>query len=161
MPYVSCPTTIVNAPVDHVWALLMAPGAWGSVFDMRIISVDPVGPVVTGQVVVGETGPKIMHLTLTFRMLEIDPVRHRLSMGVDLPFGLVVNEEIGCTALDDKRCRVAYRCNFDFPRGLRGAAIRALLNRRLDTGPADSLSRLKRAAERRAGGDAVAVSRTR
>jgi Polyketide cyclase / dehydrase and lipid transport len=149
MSYASCPTTVIEACLDHVWTLLMAPGGWGSVFDMRVVNLDPPGPAVVGQVVVGETGPRILHLTLSFRMLEIDPVQHRLSMHVDLPFGLVVYEEIRCTALDDKCCRVAYRCNFDFPGGWRGAAMRVLLNRRLDRGPEDSLSRLKRAAERR------------
>jgi hypothetical protein len=149
MRYANCPTAIVEVPVDRVWALLTAPGGWGDVFDMRLLGVDPSGPAAVGQVIRGETGRKILHLRLAFRMMEIDPEQHRLRMTVDLPFGLVVDEEIRCTALDHGRCRVAYRCNFDFPRGWRGAALRALLARRLDSGPQDSLSRLKSAAERR------------
>jgi hypothetical protein len=149
MPYASCPTAVINAPVDQVWAILVAPAGWGDVFDMRVIGLDPSGPAAVGQVITGETGPKIFHMKLTFRMLEIDPAQHRVRMDVDLPFRLVVDEEIRCTALDDKRCRVAYRCNFDFPGGWRGRAMRVLLSRRLDSGPEDSLSRLKRAAERR------------
>jgi Polyketide cyclase / dehydrase and lipid transport len=149
MRYASCPTAVVEVPVDRVWALLMAPAGWGDVFDMRLLGVDPPGRAAVGQVIRGETGLKILHLRLAFRMLEIDSERHRLRMTVDLPFGLVVDEEIGCTSLDHRRCRVAYRCNFDFPGGWRGAALRTLLARRLDSGPADSLSRLKSAAERR------------
>jgi hypothetical protein len=149
MRYASCPTAIIEVPVDRVWTLLTAPAGWGEVFDMRLLGVDPPGPAAVGQVIRGETGLEILHLRLAFRMLEIDPEKHRLRMTVDLPFGLVVDEEIGCTALDHGRCRVAYRCNFDFPRGWRGAALRALLAGRLDSGPADSLSRLKSAAERR------------
>ena len=149
MRYASCPTAIIEAPVDRVWTLLTAPAGWGDVFDMRLLGVDPPGPAAVGQVICGETGLEILHLKLAFRMLEIDPERHRLRMSVDLPFGLVVDEEIGCTPLDHRRCRVAYRCNFDFPGGWRGAALRALLARWLDSGPAHSLSRLKDAAERR------------
>jgi Polyketide cyclase / dehydrase and lipid transport len=149
MRYASCPTAIVEVPVDRVWTLLTAPAGWGDVFDMRLLGVDPPGPAAVGQVIRGESGLKILHLRLAFRMLEIDPEQHRLRMTVDLPFGLVVDEEIRCTALDHGRCRVAYRCNFDFPRGWRGAALRALLAGRLESGPADSLSRLKSAAERR------------
>jgi hypothetical protein len=149
MRYASCPTVIVEVPVDRVWTLLTAPAGWGDVFDMRLLGVDPPGPAAVGQVIRGESGLKILHLRLAFRMLEIDPEQHRLRMTVDLPFGLVVDEEIRCTALDHGRCRVAYRCNFDFPRGWRGAALRALLAGRLESGPADSLSRLKSAAERR------------
>jgi hypothetical protein len=147
MSYVSCPTAIVNAPVDLVWALLAAPAGWGEVFDLRILKVDPPGPAIVGQVVHGETGPGLFHLKLTFRMREIDPEHHRLGLDVILPFGLAVDEEIQCASLDDTHCRVAYRCNFDFSRGWWGAAMRGVLGRRLDSGPADSLSRLKRAAE--------------
>jgi hypothetical protein len=39
MSYVSCPTAVINAPVDAVWALLMEPAAWGGVFDMRVGSI--------------------------------------------------------------------------------------------------------------------------
>jgi hypothetical protein len=149
MRYASCPTAIIEVPVDRVWTLLTAPAGWGDVFDMRLIRVDPPGPAAVGQVIRGETGLEILHLRLAFRMLAVDEAQHCLRMSVDLPFGLVVDEEIRCTPLDRRRCRVAYRCNFDFPRGWRGAALRALLARRLDSGPADSLSRLKSAAEKR------------
>jgi polyketide cyclase/dehydrase/lipid transport protein len=151
MPHASCPSAVINAPVDHVWAILMAPARWADVFDMRVIGVDPPGPAVVGQVISGETGPKIFHLKLTFRMLDVDPAQHRVRMDVDLPFRIVVEEEIRCTALDDRRCCVAYRCNFGFPAGWRGTAMRVLLGGRLDSGPEDSLSRLKSAAERRFG----------
>ena len=149
MSHLSCPTAVVNASVDTVWRLLMEPAGWEDVFDMRVLDVDPPGPASSGQEVRGETGPKMLHLKLTFRMLEIDPVHYRLRMEVNLPFGLNVQEEIRCTPLDPSRCRVDYRCGFEFPRGWRGAVMRGLLKGSLDRGPADSLSRLKRTAERR------------
>jgi len=124
----------------------------GSVFDMRVTNVDPPGPAVAGQVVRGETGLPILHLKLTFRMIEIDPDRYRLRMDVNLPFGLTVYEDMGCTPLDDTHCRVDYRCDFEFPLSWRGTVMRLLLNRRPDSGPEDSLARLKRAAEHRFAG---------
>jgi hypothetical protein len=36
MRYVSCPTAVINAPVNVVWALLIEPAAWGGVFDVRV-----------------------------------------------------------------------------------------------------------------------------
>jgi Polyketide cyclase / dehydrase and lipid transport len=152
MSHVSCPTAVVNASVDMVWRLLMEPAGWGDVFDMRVLDVDPPGPARPGQEVIGETGPKIFHLKLAFRILEIDPEDHRLRMDASLPFGLNVQEEIRCTPLDPSHCRVDYRCGFEFPRGWRGTVMRGLLKGSLDSGPADSLSRLKRAAERRSAG---------
>jgi hypothetical protein len=149
LPYASCPSAVVDAPVDIVWALLVAPAGWESVFDMRVVSVDPPGPAAGGQEVRGETGPEILHLKLTFRMMETDPDRYRLRFCVNLPFGLIVHEDMRCTPLDDTHCRVSYNCNFHFPPSWRGTLLRLLLKRRLDSGPEDSLSRLKRAAERR------------
>jgi Polyketide cyclase / dehydrase and lipid transport len=151
----SCPTALVNAPVELVWSLLMAPGGWGNVFDIRVLTVDPPGRAVVGQLVHGETGPRILHLRLTFRMVEIDPQHHGLWLDVDLPFGIAVRENIRCTSLDGSHCRVDYRCNFDFPAGWRGAIMRGLLSRALYSGPEDSLSRLKRAAELRFLGQAA------
>jgi hypothetical protein len=82
-------------------------------------------------------------------MIEIDPDCHRLRMDVNMPFGLTVHEDLGCRPLDDTHCRVDYYCDFDFPKGWRGTLMRLLLTRKLDSGPDDSLARLKRAAERR------------
>jgi len=39
--------------------------------------------------------------------------------------------------------------NFGFAKGWRGAITRTIMRRKLDVGPVDSLSRLKRAAEQR------------
>ena len=52
------------------------------------------------------------------------------------------------TEIDDARCRVNYNCDFALPAGLRGVILKRLLGQSFDAGPADSLSRLKREAER-------------
>ena len=109
MSYASCPSAVVDAPVDIVWALLVAPAGWESVFDMRIVSVDPPGPAAAGQEVRGETGPEILHLKLTFRMMEVDPDRYRLRFRVNLPFGLIVDEDMRCMSLDETHCRVSLK----------------------------------------------------
>jgi hypothetical protein len=99
----------------------MDPAGWERVFDLRVADIDPPGPAVVGQQVCGETGPRIFHLKLGFKMMEIDTDRRRLRLEVKLPFGVTVDEDLSCTPLDEIRCRVDYRCNFDFPRGWRGA----------------------------------------
>jgi hypothetical protein len=141
MPYASCQTAVINAPVDVVWALLMEPAAWGDVFNVRVGSIDPPGSAIVGKKISGETGLRIVHLKLAFWMIEIDLDHHRLRPDVNLPFGLSVNENLRCTPLDDACCRADYHCNFGFPRGWRGALMWALMNQRLDAGPRDSLSR--------------------
>jgi hypothetical protein len=154
MPYASCPTAIVNAPAEGVWALLTDLAGWGHVFDVRINSVDPPGPAVAGQKIVGETGPRLFHLKLAFRVIETDAERHRLVMDIKLPFGIAVREDLKCTPLDADYCRVDYHCGFDCPKGWWGRFTRVLMSREMNAGPVDSLSRLKHAAELRCTGRA-------
>jgi hypothetical protein len=71
---------VINTRVDVVWALLSRPA--GGVFDMRVGSIDPAGPAIVGQKISGETGPRLLHLKLTFRMIEIDPHQRRLCLDV-------------------------------------------------------------------------------
>gem|GEM_PF-469671 len=148
MNHTSCPTTIINAPVELVWNLLTHPQGWGDFYNLRILSVDPVGPAVAGQTISAESGPQFLHLKLSFRFVQIDPANHRLVFDAFFPFGITVHEDLNCIPLDPVHCRVNYNCGFAFPKGLRGTLIRALIRRRLDAGPADSLSRLQHAAER-------------
>jgi hypothetical protein len=148
MSYASCPTTLVNAPVELVWALLTEPAGWGDFFDVRVRGVDPAGPAVVGQRVYGESGPRFLHLKLEFQYVEIDATHHRLVLNVRLPFGITVRENLNCVPLEGNQCRVTYQCDFGFPVGWRGALARVVMRREIDAGPIDSLSRLKRAAER-------------
>ena len=147
MTYASCPTTVIDAPVNRVWSLLTLPADWGNFFDVRITRVDPDGPAVVGQKFYGESGPPVLHLKLRFQYIEIDPVQYKLRVDVWLPFGLAVRETLNCVPLEENQCRVNYHCEFSFPTGWRGAIARLVLRRELDRGPVDSLSRLKRAAE--------------
>ena len=146
--YRACPTAIVEAPVGVVWKLLTNLSGWGSFFNLRVTSVEPPGPAAKGQRMLGEPGPRWLHLGISVEYTLIDETHYKLEMNVRLPFGITVHEALDCVPLDDGRCRVNYHCNFGFPGGWRGRLMRVLLSRRLKEGPADSLSRLKRAAER-------------
>jgi hypothetical protein len=59
-----------------------------------------------------------------------------------------VREDMTIVPVDSARCRVNYNCDFELPTGVRGQLLWLLLRRGFDNGPADSLSRLKREAER-------------
>jgi hypothetical protein len=147
MPYASCPTATINAPVEIVWALLTCPEAWGDFYDVRIESVDPPGVAVIGQTVRAGSGPRFLHLKLCFRFNKIDPLNYELGLDVQLPFCITAREDLRCVGLGQDQCRVAYRCDFGLPGGWRGTIARLLLRYELEAGPVDSLSRLQRAAE--------------
>lgn len=148
MKYVSCPTGVVNAPVEIVWRLLMHPEGWGDFYNVRITVADPAGLAVVGQTVFAESGPEFLHLKLQFRFTEIDALNYKLGFDARFPFGVTVREDLSCIPLGQQQCRVNYHCGFGFPTGWRGAMLHFLMRRRLDSGPADSLARLQRAAER-------------
>ena len=60
MAYLSCPSVIINAPVEIVWTILMCPEKSTDVFDLRIVLLEPPGPAVVGQIISGETGPRVV-----------------------------------------------------------------------------------------------------
>jgi len=145
--YLACPTEIIEAPIDVVWRLLTNLSGWGSFFDVRVTSVDPPGPATVGQRMVGETGPRWLHLGASFEFTRIDESNYKLELDIKLPLGISVYEALDCVPLGDDRCRANYHCHFAFSPRWRGSILRRLLSRGLREGPADSLSRLKRAAE--------------
>ncbi len=146
--YLACPTEVVQAPIEVVWRLLTDPAEWGEFYDIRVLRVEPPGAMAAGQRLVGETGPRWLHLGVTFEFTLIDEPRHTLEFQGVLPFGLKVHESMNCVPISSEQCRVNYHCNFELPPGWKGAALRRLLGQRFESGPADSLQRLKRAAER-------------
>jgi hypothetical protein len=143
----ACPTAVVEAPIEVVWNLLTDFSGWGTFYDVRVLGVEPPGPARVGQRMRGESGPPWLHLGVSFEFTRIETHR-KLEMDIKMPFGIKVHEDLDCFRVDSTRCRVNYHCHFAFPGGVRGTLLRLLLSRELTAGPADSLSRLKRAAER-------------
>ena len=126
----------------------MHPEGWGDFYNVRITVADPAGLAVVGQTVFAESGPEFLHLKLQFRFTEIDALNYKLGFDARFPFGVTVREDLSCIPLGQQQCRVNYHCGFGSPTGWRGAMLHFLMRRRLDSGPADSLARLQRAAER-------------
>jgi hypothetical protein len=144
----TCPTDVVEAPIDTVWRLLTEPAGWGGFFDVRIARIDPPGPAQVGQRILAESGPRWLHLRVCFEFTHIDAERHLLGLSIAFPLGVTVREDLTASAISDGRCRVTYGCDFGFAQGWRGWLARLLLAREVKVGPADSLARLKAAAER-------------
>ena len=152
---ISCPTDLVDAPAETVWELLTDPAGWSSFYDLRVMSVEPPGPARVGQRVIGESGPKWLHLAVTVTFTAVDAASRSLGLDVQLPLGIAVKEELGCSVVSPHQCRVSYHCDFALPTAWRGTMARVLLGREFRVGPEDSLRRLKQAAEQRFKGQRV------
>ena len=108
MTHTSCPTAVVNAPIDVVWSLLTNPAGWGAFFDLRVTAVIPPGSAVVGQILEADTGSRIFPFKLRFDMIDIDATKHDLRIDGTLPLGLRIREDMQCRALDEASCRVTY-----------------------------------------------------
>jgi hypothetical protein len=120
MAYASCPTSIVDAPVETVWRLLTRPEKWGEFFDLHVLSVELPGPAAVGQTIVGESGPRRLRLKLRFRFTKVDKQNYQLGFDARLPFGVTVREDLSCAHSGRSAAASATIAILAFPRA--GAA---------------------------------------
>jgi hypothetical protein len=92
---------------------------------------------------------RLLHLAVEFRF-TIDAANYELGLDVKCPFYITVREDLRYVPGRD-RCRVNYHCDFGLPAAWRDIVARFLMRREVKSGPVDSLSRLRRAAEKRYG----------
>jgi len=78
--------------------------------------VEPAGSAFVGQRFYGESGWRFLHIGLKFEYTEVNAAQHKLGLNVQLPFGVIVREDLDCIPLSSTQCRVSYHCNFGFPK---------------------------------------------
>src|SRR5437868_418080 len=105
MSFLTCPTDVVEAAPEAVWAQLASAGAYERWADVRLRS-GPARPLAAGDRMVFGTGPGSL-LTVVFDVMEMDPPR-RLVLDIQLPLGLFNHEVIQISAMGPSRCRVTY-----------------------------------------------------
>ena len=102
MGVTTCPTDVVNVPVERVWALLDDPLRYGEWTNLREIRSEPPGAVKPGQVIRGVTRRVGLTFTSTLTVLAVDADKHHIEYQTNLPLGIVG------VALDPSRCRVSF-----------------------------------------------------
>ena len=136
-----CPTDVVLAPAERIWHLLTDPRELAQWTGMKLVE-GPAGPMSEADHVVLAAGP----LRIMFDVLDMRPAR-QLTLDARFPFGITNHEQIQIAPIDAHSSRVTFNAHFIFPPGWRGQLVEKILRRRLVTGPARALRRLKRAAE--------------
>ena len=92
---------VVEAPVGVVWKLLTNISGWGSIYNVRVISVEPPGPAAKGQRMLAEPGLRWLHLGMSFEYTLIDETHYQLELDARFPLGMTVHEALDCVPLED------------------------------------------------------------
>jgi uncharacterized protein YndB with AHSA1/START domain len=108
MPISVCPAAVVAAPIESVWELLSDPALYDVWWDARTERIVPEGKAAPGQTVHARLSAfgGIFKGTLTLRVERVDPEQQQVRIRATLPFGLVDDATITCTAIDAASCRV-------------------------------------------------------
>ena len=103
-----CPADTVHAPIERVWDLLMQPAGYGRFWDLTVERVEPEGSAVVGQKFVGWSRALGRRWRVDGEIQEVDAERHQILFRMSLPFGLVGNNRIVCTQIDEQSCTLRY-----------------------------------------------------
>jgi uncharacterized protein YndB with AHSA1/START domain len=136
-----CATDVLLAPAERIWHLLTDPRKLAEWTRTKLVE-GPACRMCAGDHLVLRGGG----LRITFDVLDMSPPR-QLMLHARLPFGLTNREQIQIMPINAHSSRVTFNAHFIFPPGWRGQFVEKILGRRVVTGPARSLRRLKRAAE--------------
>ncbi len=108
MGVTTCPTDVVNAPVERVWALLADPLRYAEWTDLREIRAEPPGAAQPGQIIRGVTQEAGLTFEVTLTVLTVDADRPQIEYRSNLPLGVVGHNRIVGVPLDPIRCRVSF-----------------------------------------------------
>lgn len=101
----TCPSVIIQAPIERVWRFLVTLSEWHRWADAKIVK-GPGRPLAVGDAVVFRAGPCDM-FEGRFSVVDLEPLR-RVTLEMQLPFGIVNHEVVVLSPVSDGACRVTY-----------------------------------------------------
>jgi uncharacterized protein YndB with AHSA1/START domain len=103
-----CPIDRVHAPAELVWELLVWPAGYGRFLDLTVERVEPDGPAAAGQRFVGWTRALCRRWRIHGEVLEVDAERRQIRFRTSLPLGVVGDNRIVSTPIDDRSCTLRF-----------------------------------------------------
>lgn len=103
-----CPADVVKAPAHVVWDLLSDPAGYGRFWDFSVERVEPRGRAAPGQRFVGSTRELCRRWIIEGEVLEVEPERHAIRFRMSLPLGIVGDNRIACTPIDERNCMLRF-----------------------------------------------------
>jgi len=105
MALIVCPTTVVNASIERVWALLTDADSYLRWTDAELVHASPPGPAREGQVLDFRTHELGIRFRVRMDVGKPEPPR-LLPIRVHMPFGIENDERITLTPIDPVHTRV-------------------------------------------------------
>jgi hypothetical protein len=103
-----CPSEIVQAPVEIVWDLLTNPAGYGQFWDFTVERVEPQGPAAPGQLIAGWSRALCRRWRIEGEILKVDAERHEIRFLMSLPFGIIGDNRLLCTRVDERSCSLRF-----------------------------------------------------
>jgi uncharacterized protein YndB with AHSA1/START domain len=103
-----CPVDRVRAPIDRVWELLVQPAGYGQFWDLTVERVEPDGPAVTGQKLVGWSRALGRRWRVEGEIQDVDAEMHQILFRMSLPLGVVGHNRIVCAPIDEGSCTLRF-----------------------------------------------------
>jgi uncharacterized protein YndB with AHSA1/START domain len=108
MSFSTCPIATVDAPVEHVWRLLVDPARYALWWDAETRSISPTGPAQAGQQIFAQTIALGERWDVHITVQSVTPEKHQLELVTRLPWGITVLNHITCMPLDQHQTRVSF-----------------------------------------------------
>ena len=103
-----CPATVVDAPVESVWELLVDPSLYDTWWDARTERIVPSGGAAPGQVLYAKATGLGRTWDVTLSVRAVNPEMHLIQMRVTLPLGMINDTTLTCAPLDATSCRLQF-----------------------------------------------------
>jgi len=108
MPVNVCPASVVAAPVEVVWELLMQPETYDQWSDAHVTRIVPEGPATPGQVLSAWTIAFGKRWDVSLEIKEVWAEKHEIVLDTGLPLGVRGLNHISCAAIDERSCRLQF-----------------------------------------------------
>ena len=103
-----CPTDIVHAPAERVWALLSDPAKFDLWWDAHTDRITPPGPAQPGQTVEAHAHGLGRDWPIHFAVNAVDPAHHSLDLSTHLPLGIHMHNHLTVVPIDAGSSRLTF-----------------------------------------------------
>jgi ligand-binding SRPBCC domain-containing protein len=108
MSLATCPTAVIEAPIERVWNMLSQPSTYDQWWDAQTRTIAPEGAAHAGQLIHARTIELGKTWDVRIVVEGVDALRHTLDLTTRGPLGITVRNHIVCTAVDASRTRVSF-----------------------------------------------------